>query len=310
MHSNFIVDISEHLNECFKKIIEVEEIDKHYWCYQSIALDIDYFENYVAYDNVIRPALITRSKVTPKEIKSLRLANSNIENLSFAKGFYNLEYVHMIYQSKMESLNFIATLRNVKILVCAVGNLKSLEALRNWKNLKILNCSGNKLSSLESLENMKKLKKIDCSFNLITSLKPLRGLSSTLEKIECYSNDITSLRPLKDFNSLKTLDCSLNSIAGNLVDLSKCIFLKKLFISYTHVDSIKGLPPNVKYVEIEGNSIGIDENPFGEEKIDKLKELSGTKKFLLLKDLLFCEQKNSMISWISENSLMSLYDYF
>jgi len=195
---------------------------------------------------------------------------------------------------------FPKDLKNLQKLWCRFNGLKSLREIPSEVNLRELNCSFNDISSLRGISTSTNLIYLNCSSNELSSLEEISCLANLLELNCCY-NHISSLKSLSTLRNLQKLYCTTN----NLSSLEGILTLENLQILYcchNRLKSYKYIPHAVIEINLHGNPV----NKFYKEK--DVKELSGTKKFMILKDERI--SLDSHVSFLSEMDFYKLYAFF
>ena len=96
-----------------------------------------------------------------------------------------------------------------------IFNINTLEGIASFKNLEVLYCDYNNLTSLDVSKNLK-LEFLECTINQLTILDVSKNLN--LQDLYCPANSLTSLDVSKNLN-LEILRCAYNQITS--LDLSK-----------------------------------------------------------------------------------------
>lgn len=133
---------------------------------------------------------------------------------------YIWHYRH--FPGKINSLEGIQYMENLKILRIEGCNIKDLSPLANLSSLELISFRDNKINDITSIKNLKNLKVLDLSRNEIEDLSPLVGLP--LEHFNIANNQIENLEPLIKLSDLKKVN-----LRKNRLDKTKAMeIIKKL----------------------------------------------------------------------------------
>jgi len=223
-----------------------------------------------------------------------------IKNIKKIVGFFgsvgNDRLISFLSRKECQKLEKIEFLKHKNIDLNYLTT-KSLTNLSLLKNLVIDTCD---VVNIEPLRMLKKLVYLECPRNQITSLEPLRKLKD-LEYLGFSYNYVTSLEPLSSLTKIQHLSFEKNNVSSLIPLISLCN-LRWISVGRCKFKSWKGVPENVNYLVLEN---------YYEYwyVLENIKELSGTSKFRLIKEIL--EKKEiSWISWINIFDLNKLYDFF
>lgn len=166
-------------------------------------------------------------------IKSLRLENKGITDLSGIEYFTNLQELYC----NDNDLTFLDVSKNTALrsLYCYNNQLASLDTSQNI-SLENLDCSSNELSELDISKNaaLKSLRCYNCGLDNLDTYE-----NTVLTSVYCLNNRITSL-DMSNNAELLSLRCDNNEIS--FIDISNCPKLFRLdcnnnYLAYVNVTS-------------------------------------------------------------------------
>lgn len=173
---------------------------------------------------------------------------------------YFLENIEKLYCKyiKVQNIEAVGLLLNLKLAELHATDLKSLGVLRELKKLEHLTIEGTKINSLEGLEGLIELKHLNVGMTQISTLEPLRALKN-LEYLSCFQTNISSLEPIGKLEKLKTLHCYSIRV-GNLNMLENFNYLENVNFSNTQVTDITPLKNNrsLRQITIKGTRVPND----------------------------------------------------
>lgn len=213
-----------------------------------------------------------------KELRSLTIHGSSVEDYSFLEGTAALTYLDLTDCSlSTDSLEYIGNLTELQTLLlsgCGLTNIRALSplesleildlscnsisditALSSLKSLTELNLADNAVTVLTALEGMRSLVSLDVSYNRVTDLSPLVS-SYNLTTLIINNNGLTNLSVVSEMKQLEQLSASHNSLT-DVSELAVCEKLTHLELAYnalTSVDVITSMP-NLTYLDISHNQI-------------------------------------------------------
>jgi internalin A len=97
-------------------------------------------------------------------------------------------------------------------LNCSYKKLNNLDGIQIMINLRRLDCYNNRLTSLEGIEKLTNLISLDCSRNDLTNLNEIEKLSN-IQELWCNSNDLTNLNGIENLIHLGVLSCLNNNFS-------------------------------------------------------------------------------------------------
>lgn len=182
--------------------------------------------------------------VLQRKIENLKLQPSP-QQLSYIKSLKQLKLdtndecgSGPFYTAKIENLNGVSGLTNLKELSCNYMTIRDLKPLANLKKLKVLSLNHSSLESLDGLDQLSNLKWLDIS---ISQLKNL------------------DLQPLSKLRNLEELYLEVNKLES-FDNLRSAIKLKKLDVRVPDLRSLRGLESlfNLEYLSIQAEQSELD----------------------------------------------------
>lgn len=166
--------------------------------------------------------------ITSLRVLNVELAtNSMLARISQAP---QLTALHVRGGFKLDSLEPLAGLKNLKDLRLWSGSLASSRGLANFENLEKVNFGYSKLRDTSELGSLKKLRKMELLGNkAIADLEFLQP--SELEFLGMYEiPKLESIRPLSRLPNLKEFRCGAKIMDGDLLPLTRIPTLENVFI--------------------------------------------------------------------------------
>ncbi|KMQ05054.1 internalin [Bacillus cereus] len=199
------------------------------------------------------------------KVKSLIVVEAKskgIQDVSGLEYMTNLEYL-TLEEVKLENIQFISKLRQLKSLSITYGELEDVGPLTELEHIEFLTLRNNKISDLSPLSQMKKIKMLDLNSNYIKDIKPLFTVKSlrtltvannqisnaglegihqlkNLKKFEISNNGLSNVEHISGMNKLMELGLSKNELV-DLTPLSKLSGLQKLNLEENYIFDITPL---------------------------------------------------------------------
>ncbi|HEF1905981.1 TPA: NEAT domain-containing protein [Bacillus cereus] len=199
------------------------------------------------------------------KVKSLIVVEAKskgIQDVSGLEYMTNLEYL-TLEEVKLENIQFISKLRQLKSLSITYGELEDIGPLTELEHIEFLTLRNNKISDLSPLSQMKKIKMLDLNSNYIKDIKPLFTVKSlrtltvannqisnaglegihqlkNLKKFEISNNGLSNVEHISGMNKLMELGLSKNELV-DLTPLSKLSGLQKLNLEENYIFDITPL---------------------------------------------------------------------
>lgn len=170
-------------------------------------------------------------------LKSLRLADSQIIDISPLGSFSQLEYLDL-----------------------SGNKIQDLSPIRQMRNLTFLDLSDNRISNIEVLGYLGTLNLLDLSKNEISNISPLKNLMG-LFFLYLKANDIDDLTPLESLKRIKILDLSQNEIE-EIKTLGKLLLLQELDLKNNNIKVLDALTysRNLTLLDVRNNPVSYVEH--------------------------------------------------
>ncbi|TPV40240.1 leucine-rich repeat domain-containing protein [Bacillus dicomae] len=167
----------------------------------------------------------------------------DVSGLEYMKNLENLT----LEEVKLENIQFISNLRQLKSVSITYGELKDIGPLAELEHLEFLTLRNNKISDLSPLSQMKKIKMLDLNSNDIKDIKPLFTVKS-LRTLTVANNQISNagLEGVHQLKNLKTFEISNNGLSNveHINGMNKLIELglsKNELVDLTPLSKLSGL---------------------------------------------------------------------
>lgn len=208
-----------------------------------------------------------------RNLRVLRLANNEINNLSSLYGLTNLEEL-TLGKNKISDIANISRLTQLKILDLSYNNISLLTPLSEMKYLEVLNLSGNGLDNVALADLVwvwdSQMREIYLDDNELTDLNDLYGFK-LLEKVSAKNNNLAEISVFSNLALVEELDLSGNQIQ-DISSLEKCPDLKYLFLHDNQIEDISVLLKleALEKVSLTNNALDLSEGSSDRQVIDQL----------------------------------------
>ena len=197
-----------------------------------------------------------------KHLALIEIKNTTLVNEDFLSKNKQIETL-LIKESIIEDLSFLSILNDLKGLSLIVNDsLKDLNFLQSLKELEMLSLVGDDFKNISTINNLHSLKWLglpsNISQNEFNSIIERNNKLEILEIIEC--EDVTNMEFLKEMNKLDAL-----IITNSISDYTSLHFLKNLkylsipaddYKDSKKTDSLRNSLPGVTIVPNEGFCLG------------------------------------------------------
>ncbi|KLA00809.1 hypothetical protein B4147_0854 [Bacillus wiedmannii] len=204
------------------------------------------------------------------KVKSLIVVEAKSKGIQDVTGLEymtNLETL-TLEEVKVENIQFISGLRQLKSLSITYGELKDIGPLAELEHIESLSLRDNKISDLSPLSQMKKIKMLDLNSNYIKDIKPLFTVT-TLKTLTVANNQISNanLAGIEQLKNVKSLSLSNNGLT-NIEHITPMKKLVELDLSKNELENIE---PVSKLSTVQ--SLNLEENYISD--ITPLSQLTG-----------------------------------
>ena len=143
--------------------------------------------------------------------------------------------------------------KSIQSLRIENNKIESIESLNTLGELKNLYASNNKITSVEGLKNTVALENLEIAHNNISDISPIKKCKEHLQQLIVHHNAISDLSFLTGFNALTSLNASNNNIT-NLPQTFKLGALKYLDLSGNKISSFVFLNnlPEISSLALKG----------------------------------------------------------
>ncbi|QWU43493.1 NEAT domain-containing protein [Bacillus sp. NP247] len=193
------------------------------------------------------------------KVKSLIVVEAKskgIQDVSGLEYMTNLENL-TLEEVKLENIQFISKLRQLKLLSITYGELEDIRPLAELEHIEFLNLRNNKISDLSPLSQIKKIKTLDLSSNYIKDIKPLFTVKS-LKDLTVANNQISNdnLAGIEQLKNVKNLSLSNNGLT-NIEHITSMKKLIELDLAKNELENIEPLSrlSTVQSLNLEENYI-------------------------------------------------------
>jgi len=145
-----------------------------------------------------------------KNLKILRLTDSNLSNIDSLKGLKNLECLDL-RDNKITNISAIGGLENLKELRIDINNIRDISTLTKLLNIEKIVAYGNMIQIIPDFTNCTKLKYVDLSYNELVFNKNFYSLKNVDELWLC-KNKINQLNWVPSLKRLNYLNIGNNPI--------------------------------------------------------------------------------------------------
>ena len=146
---------------------------------------------------------------------------NKVENVEKIATLKNLKVLNLS-EIKLENIDFLSNLTKLQVLDLVGDNISNIDALNNLNELKVLKLTDNKISNIDSLKNKVKLIRLDLQANNINDISGLEKLNK-LEEFDISINDVEDINVLRNFKNLKYLGISNNPKIKSLSGLKESL---------------------------------------------------------------------------------------
>lgn len=167
------------------------------------------------------------------KLKSLRLANCEIKDLSPFGSFTQLEYLDLsgnkiqdlnplrqmrslvyldLSNNRINNIDVIGYLGGINLLDLGKNEIANVAPLKNLLSLFFLYLNNNDIDDISSLDSLKRLRIVDLSYNEIEDIKPL-GKLHLLQELNLQQNNIKVLDALTFSKNLLLLNVRKNPVS-------------------------------------------------------------------------------------------------
>ena len=129
-----------------------------------------------------------------ENLRSLNLSDTGVTKISDLDRFPNLEELKIRANYRMEKMEGLSVLRNLKQLLIRGTSIKQIEGLEQLTNLEVLDLSDNEILEINGLSQLTKLRKLNLNENDIRKVENLDGLIN-LELLMIEANKIQTFNP-------------------------------------------------------------------------------------------------------------------
>ncbi|PEN51807.1 internalin [Bacillus wiedmannii] len=193
------------------------------------------------------------------KVKSLIVVEAKSKGIQDVTGLEymtNLETL-TLEEVKVENMQFISILRQLKSLSITYGELKDIGPLAELEHIESLSLRDNKISDLSPLSQMKKIKMLDLNSNYIKDIKPLFTVT-TLKTLTVANNQISNanLAGIEQLKNVKSLSLSNNGLT-NIEHITPMKKLVELDLSKNELENIEPVSrlSTVQSLNLEENYI-------------------------------------------------------
>ncbi|MFB9079336.1 leucine-rich repeat domain-containing protein [Flavobacterium procerum] len=183
------------------------------------------------------------NNVTKLSLKDIKIKKNLDDLLPFSEHLKELELV----VCNISSTKFLKKFPNLKTLKLVGNNIKGTEGLNKLRKLERL-ILWEDLFSITGLENLK-INELDINSETIC-VKNICSLPS-LKKLYISQCQLSNLKDLAHkFPLLEELKAGSNFDFCNMSDLEELVYLKKLDLSYCHIEKIEGIEKLINLKEL------------------------------------------------------------
>ncbi|PHB54329.1 internalin [Bacillus wiedmannii] len=193
------------------------------------------------------------------KVKSLIVVEAKskgIQDVSGLEYMTNLENL-TLEEVKLENIQFISGLRQLKSLSITYGELEDIGPLAELEQIEFLTLRNNKISDVSPLSQMKKIKMLDLNSNYIKDIKPLFTVT-TLKTLTVANNQISNanLAGIEQLKNVKSLSLSNNGLT-NIEHITPMKKLVELDLSKNELENIEPVSrlSTVQSLNLEENYI-------------------------------------------------------
>ena len=149
------------------------------------------------------------------------------------KGIDSLKNLESFNCEKLDSLEEISKVENLKTLICVNGEIKDIKPLVKLKKLEALWLIDNEIEDISSLENLKQLHALGLQDNNVKDIRALTNLKN-IQLLNLDNNNITDISSLSNMEKLAELHLNENDIE-DIKPLDNLPNLKWLFINNSEI---------------------------------------------------------------------------
>ncbi len=265
--------------------------------YTAKNLDVSFLKNFKKLKglDISRNIINFDAFVENKNLVSLNISNTKIEDLKELSKFPNLELLYMS-NNLVKNIDNLPLFENLEVLsidhtgLSTIGRLsvyKKLKKLRILKNnisdfspiseltnLETIVANDNNVSCLDDFVKLKNLKVLFLGNNQISDISLISELK-LLEELNLGDNDITNISPLKHLQKLKLLFLYKNKIK-NINALKSYKYIEKLWLSENLIEELPlwltNLGEGVSIGWGTENDISVEDNPIHTPPIEIVKQ--------------------------------------
>ena len=146
---------------------------------------------------------------------------NKVENVEKIATLKNLKVLNLS-KIKLENIDFLSNLTKLQVLDLVGDNISNINSLNNLNELKVLKLTDNNISNIDSLKNKFKLIRLYLQANNIKDINPLEK-STKLEEFDISVNDVEDINVLRNFKNLKYLGISNNPRIKSLNGLKETL---------------------------------------------------------------------------------------
>lgn len=131
-------------------------------------------------------------------------------------------------------------------LILASRNIRELRGIEHMTHLKSLNMTGNPIEDISPLRQMRSLEKLNLEGTAVANLGPLSDILN-LRWLDIGRTPVSDLVPLRNLGELRYISAIGTRVTriDGLAGLNK---LEELWLYDTPLESLEGVPPNLKEI--------------------------------------------------------------
>ena len=190
----------------------------------------------------------------------LSLAHNKIDSVEHLKNLKNLKELRL-QDNNLSNINDLRRLVNLQVLYLGHNQIQDIGFLNSLTELEILYANDNRIFDISALTNLTKLEAINVSNNKITSLSVLLNYRSTLTEVYAENNKATDFSFINGATGLRFLMLAGNAtemVQDNMTSwLSGLTNLEVLTLSEIRLSDLSFLASMDKLVRLDVENCGL-----------------------------------------------------
>ncbi|WNJ17082.1 COR domain-containing protein [Pontibacter sp. G13] len=248
-------------------------------------------------------------------LKTLRLRNSHLEDLSFLVHLSKLHTL-ILSRTRIRDIEHLKNLTKISTLNFSRTQVQDIEPIKNLSNISTLNFSGTQVQDIQPIKNLTNITELYFWDTSVKDIEPIKNLSN-ISNLNFLNTQVKDIEPIKNLTNISTLifrDTPVKDIEP-IKNLSK---ISNLNFSNTQVKDIKPIQnlSNISKLQFSGTQVQDIEPIKNLSKISNLnfsntgvKDIEPIKNLTNISTLIFWDTPVKDIEPIKNLSKISILDF-